>query len=242
MSTDHVVLTRTHADNRPLRELLEAQGLRCTSYPCIATCTVTPDDDALQPIQGAGPLAAVAFPSRRAVAGLLDQPALLARLALRDDVVIGAVGPATARALAARDRAPDLVAEPATGAALGAALVARLELGSPVLIPGGSRPRPELPDTLTDGGLIPLALQVYAHEALAPPPLEPPPPSVVVCASPSAAEAFLGANPTLTHVRFVVIGPTTEQALAHLGATAITRAAGTDLDSLLDAVLQLIGS
>jgi uroporphyrinogen-III synthase len=237
MPSDLVVLTRRESDNEALARALEARGLRCLSYPCIATRTVPPDEAILRELASVGALAAIAFASRSAVEGLFDQPAIGARLALSDVPLLGAVGPATASALAARHRPPDLVADPATGAALAAALARRLSPAARVLIPGGDKARPELPAGLRAAGLIPLPLPVYAHVEVTPDPLPPPPPRVIVCASPSAAMAFLRANSDLTACAFVAIGPTTEQALAALGATRITRAAATTTGALVDAVL-----
>jgi uroporphyrinogen-III synthase len=237
MPTDLIVLTRREGDNRALAERLEARGLRCLSYPCIATHIVQPDEDALLSLVAAGSIAAIAFASRSAVEGLYDQPELLAQLPLEGEPLLAAVGPATASALAARHRAPDIVAKPATGAALAEALARRLGRSARVLIPGGDRPRPDLPDGLRAAGLVPMPLEVYGHDDVEPVPLPPPPPGVVVCASPSAAQTFLRANPTLTGCAFVAIGPTTAEALQDLGAVAVTRATATTAEALVDAVL-----
>lgn len=240
MPADLIVLTRREADNQALATQLEAHGLRCLSYPCIATHTVQPDDNTLLNLSANGSIAAIAFPSRGAVEGLYDQPELLAQLLLDGEPVLGAVGPATAKALAARHRSPDLVANPATGTALAEALARRLGPGARVLIPGGDKQRPELPESLRAADLIPLPLQVYAHDDMEPEPLPPPPPTAVVCASPSAAQTFLRVNPALTTSAFVAIGPTTDQALRQLGATRITRATATTQDALTQAVLQAV--
>jgi uroporphyrinogen-III synthase len=237
MPSDLVVLTRRESDNEALARALEARGLRCLSYPCIATRPVPPDEATLRDLASGGTLAAIAFTSRSAVEALFDQPAIGARLALCDVPILGAVGPATASALAARHRPPDLVADPATGAALAAAFACHLSPKARVLLPGGDKPRPELPEGLRAAGLVPLPLPVYGHVAVTPAPLPLPPPGVIVCASPSAATAFLRANPGLTACPFVAIGPTTAQALGALGATRVTRAAATTTDALVDAVL-----
>jgi len=238
MPADLIVLTRREADNQALATRLEAHGLRCLSYPCIATHAVAPDDDALLHLSAAGSIAALAFPSRSAVEGLYDQPELLAQVLVDGEPLLGAVGPATARALTVRHRSPDLVADPATGAALAKALAPRLGPGARVLIPGGDKQHPDLPEGLRAADLVPLPLQVYAHDAMEPEPLPPPPPKAVVCASTSAAQTFLSANPALTTCAFVAIGPTTEASLQKLGATRITRAAATTQDALTKAVLQ----
>lgn len=240
MPADLIVLTRREADNHALAAKLEARGLRCLSYPCIATRTVQPDERSLLALSAEGAIAAIAFPSRSAVEALYDQPTLLAHLTLDGEPVLGVVGPATAKTLATRHRAPDIVAEPATGTALAEALSLRLGRSARVLIPGGDKPRPELSSGLRSVGLVPLPLQVYAHEDAAPEPLPPPPPAVVVCASPSAAQNFLDANPALKTCTFVAIGPTTDKALRDLGATRVTHTTTTTPEALTEAVLRAV--
>ncbi len=236
MPSDLIVLTRREVDNRPLAAALEAAGLRARSYPCIATKAVVPSDEVLWELSEAGPMDAMAFPSRAAVEALYEQPVILGNLFPGGVPLLASVGPATSKSLAARHRSPDIQAEPATGAALAVALAQRLGPGARVLLPCGDKPRPELSGGLKSAGLQPHLLQVYAHEDPEPDPLQPPAPAVVVCASPSAAAAFLHANPNLRDVAFVAIGPTTETSLRELGATRITRAAATHLDALIDAV------
>lgn len=242
MSSNLVVLTRREADNQILAAQLAAEGLRGLSYPCLATRATTPDVDTLAGLAPGAPLAAIAFPSRAAVEGLYDQPTLLAQLPLAHAPLLATVGPATARTLADRDRAPDLMAEPATGAALATVLANHLPEGSRVLLPGGDKPRPELPEGLRENALVPVPLQVYTHEVITPDPLPPPAPAAIVCASPSAAQTFLGANPDLATTPFVAIGPTTAQALRDLGATQITRAANTTPRALVEAILNALGN
>ncbi len=240
MPTDLIVLTRRESDNLLLSARLGAHGLRCLSYPCIDTCVVVPHQDTLMELTGGGAIGAIAFPSRGAVEGLYDQPTILAQLPLESEPLLGAVGPATAKVLSARHRAPDIVADPATGAALAEELALRLGGGARVLVPGGDKQRPELPDGLNAAGLIPLTLQVYAHQDPAPEPLPPPPPAVVFCASPSAAQTFLHTNPDLKTCAFVAIGPTTEASLRDLGATRITRAKSTTGEAITEAVLHAL--
>jgi len=242
MPSDLIVLTRREGDNLPLAARLEAHGLRCLSYPCIATRVVEAHEETVMELNAGGTIAAIAFPSRSAVEGLYAQPTLLAQLPLEAEPVLGVVGPATAKVLIAWHRAPDIVADPATGTALAEALGRRLGPGATVLLPVGDKTRPELPDGLVAAGLIPVPLQVYAHDTAAPEPLPAPPPAVVVCASPSAAQTFLQTNPDLKTCTFVAIGPTTEASLRELGATRITRAGATTGQALADAVLQAVNT
>lgn len=240
MPSDLIVLTRREGDNQNLATALQALGLSTLSYPCIATRTIEPTEERLWELTEAGPVDAIAFPSRAAVRGLYEQPGLLAELLGGGAPLLATVGPATTKILTARHQSPELQAEPATGAALAEALARRLGPGATVLIPGGDKPRPDLPEALTAHGLIPLPLQVYAHEDLEPDPLPAPPPAAILCASPSAAQTFLKANPTLNHAPFVAIGHTTESALKDLGAINITRATATTQDALVEAVTQAL--
>jgi uroporphyrinogen-III synthase len=236
MSADCVVLTRTHRDNEPLLAALADAGLRGLSYPCIAIEPVIPDEGTVQRIQRGGPLRAVAFTSRRAVQGLVRAGPHLAPLALDPaTLVVGAVGPATGRAARDQGWPPMLVPEQSSGATLATLLRMTLSPGDRVLIPGGDRPRPELPDGLRAHGLAPVPLPVYAHQPVHLEPLAARP-AAVMCASPSAAEAFLGGNPGLEDVCYVAIGPTTAQRLEQLGATRITVAAAPTPEALLHAV------
>jgi len=236
MSADLVVLTRAHQDNEPLLAALADAGLRGLSYPCIAIEPVLPNEDTVETVRRGGPLRAVAFTSRRAVQGLVRALAHLTPLALDPAaLVVGAVGPATGRAARDQGWPPMLVPEQSSGALLATLLRMTLSPGDRVLIPGGDRPRPELPEGLRAHGLEPVPLQVYAHQPVH---LEPLPerPAAVMCASPSAAEAFLGGNPDLEDVCYVAIGPTTAQRLEQLGATRITVAAAPTPEALLHAV------
>lgn len=236
-----VALTRSAEDNAALGALLEPHGLRWVSAPCVALVEMRPPDALLEALRAGGPFAAIAFPSRRAVEAFLDAPGLIAALDLRPErLLVAAVGPGTARALGERGWPAALVPEERTGAALAAALAAALPVGARVLLPGGDRARPELREGLAARGLSPVPLQVYAHAADSPCPRLPERPSAVVCASPSAAEAFLAAHPRFLDLAFVAIGPTTEAALLGLGAQRVTRARGTETAALADAVLEAL--
>lgn len=237
-----VALTRSAEDNASLGAQLEARGLGWLDLPCLATEARRPPEARLAALRTEGPFAAVAFPSKRAVAALLDAPDLVASLGLAPDasLLVAAVGPATAEALRSRGWPVQVEPEDKTGAALAEALAARLAPGARVLLPGGDRARPELPAGLAARGLAPVPLEVYAHGP-APAPKAPVRPDAVICASPSAAEAFLDANPDLVDAPFVAIGPTTEAALARLGARRILRAAGPSGEALVEATLAALG-
>lgn len=237
-----MALTRSHEDNAEVGALLECHGLSWISLPCIATRPLRPPDALLEELCASGPLDAVAFPSRRAVAALLEAPAVLRALGLRPQaLLVAAVGPGTREALVERGWPVTLEPEEKTGAALAEALAQVLHAGARVLLPGGDRARPELPQGLRARGLVPLPLTVYAHVTDAPPPVIPIPPAVVLSASPSAAKAFLAGNPSLREVPFVAIGATTEAALRRLGATRVTRASRPTAEAMVEALLNALG-
>ncbi len=240
MRSHLVVLTRREEDNQRLAALLEAEGLQVVSYPCLATEAVPPDRARLRALAAGGPVDAIAFPSRASVDGFFDQPLIRETLCPELPGLLAAVGPSTAALLEARGRPPEVTARPANGEALARALVARLGAEARVLIPGGDRPRPELPRGLQEGGLIPLPLQVYRHADLRPPPLPPPPPDAILCASPSAARTFCRANPRLaSSAPFVAIGATTGSSLRALGAAEVHVAPSVTPGDLLETILRV---
>ena len=227
-----VVLTRSPQDNAPLRAALEADGASVVEIPCAGTRFLDPG-----PLPHA--IAAALFPSRRAVEGLCRVPAARALLA---GACIGAVGPATARALEQAGIPVDTVADPPEGRVLArqvARLVARLLADRsptppmlPVLVARGDHDReqdPLLPWVEAEGLKAHVAV-VYENVAPPIPRMDPFPVAAVFVAAPSAAVRLLGALPWLEDAPFFTIGGTTRVAVEKLGVRRV-HAMGPDLDT-----------
>jgi uroporphyrinogen-III synthase len=137
---------------------------------------------------------------------------------------VGAVGAASAEALARAGVCVDLLAEEASGAGLAEAFIALgVERGTRVLLPGAKEPRPELRERLAAAGFEPVPLALYETRPLAP---DLSGAEVVVLASPSAVRACEGAIAALpSSARMVAIGETTASALRERGLGARTHVA-----------------
>jgi uroporphyrinogen-III synthase len=156
-------------------------------------------------------------------------------------VLLAVSGDATAgvvRRLIGRD--PDLNAQGQGATALARRITAVLRRGC-VLHPCGDRVRPELRVELSRHGMTVREVTVYVTETAGVAPLDLGAGSVIVFASPSAAEAFLGANEgCLGKVRCVAIGETTARRLRELGFLAVSQADGGHAGDLADAVRRLM--
>ncbi len=204
MAVPPVVLTRSAADNAPLAEALRARGVAVRELPCSAV-RILPH--AVPP----GPWDAVVFSSRQAVrawSGPFPR--------------VAAVGPATARALAAAGHPPELVADPPRGDVLARLLAAELPPGARILWPCASETAGTLGPPLEAAGFQLTRVEVYRNEAPALPALAPFRAAAVFCAAPSAGRRLLAAYPFLRAAPFFCIGATTAQALRGLGAASVT--------------------
>ncbi|MGC3997231.1 MAG: uroporphyrinogen-III synthase [Anaeromyxobacter sp.] len=246
-----VVVTRAAGGPDALSARLSALGAAVRPLPAIAFGP--PADPA--PLRAAlGDLAAfdwVAFASATAVERTLEAlgaaglaPAALAARSL------AAVGPATAARLAEAVRPPDLVPAEATGAALAAALGARVA-GRRVLVPRPAEGRPELVDGLRAAGAEVVAVEAYRTVA-APPEalralegwLREGDVDAVAFASPSAVEAVLAAlgdRRLLERAVVAAIGPTTAEALRGAGLTVGVLPDRHTGQALADAIAERLG-
>ena len=215
-----VVLTRSAIDNAALADRLMAAGATVVELPTVTMAFVPPlqSADELTALLQLTP--AIAFTSRFGVHGWLAwHGADGLRMALERGAAVAVVGEATAQALRAAGLSPTLVAEPATGSALAALLLAALpqEGGAPVLTVGGRHTRPELADGLRAGGRELTAAVVYHNRPPEPPDLallqRADAAAAIYVAAPSAADRLLDWRPTLRDRPFVAIGPTTAAAL-----------------------------
>jgi uroporphyrinogen-III synthase len=211
----HIVCTRPVGADAALVSLLVAEGALAEAVPVLATSPIAGGVDALDRALGDLPEWAVAFTSATTVE--VAEP-LLHRLAGR---TVGAVGPATARALASHGVVADVVPEAATARALGAALTAARVPG--VLGAVAFEPLPDLAATLSAGNVAYSSVALYRTVHLH---LDRAARAVVaaadlICvASPSAVQA-LRANEIDGTV--VAIGPTTAAAAAaaHFAVAAV---------------------
>jgi uroporphyrinogen-III synthase len=229
-----VVLTRESEDNRPLEALLEADGLEVVDYPCIAVRLLEPPASVIRAL-GGGEFSALVFTSRRGVAALLGALGRAGGIRL-DEPLVAAVGKATAESLAALGVRVDLVAPEQTGESLARSLLQHLKPGDRVLAVRGDLTTGTVRQMLEAGGMIVEEAVVYENAV---PDLAPLPADaryVVVCASPSAAERFVEANPHLRESPFVAIGPVTARRMRELGIESPVVAGAPDPASMRDGV------
>jgi len=147
---------------------------------------------------------------------------------------VGAVGPATARALATAGLPVDLLPETASGAGLATAFQAAG--GTRALWPCAADARRELSDALGDAVV---ELPLYRSHAARPLSEAEQQVDAIVCASPKAAQALL-ADGVHDGARWIAIGPTTAAELETLGITAHTASSPTDA-GLLEALGEALG-
>jgi glutamate-1-semialdehyde 2,1-aminomutase len=247
-----VVLTRSTADNAPLRTRLEARGVSVVELPTAAVRLIAGEPDARTIHGWLERAAAIAFTSRHGVEGFAATcgSGCLLRFQERGGLV-GAVGLATASAVSALGGAADVVAvAPATAATLAELLATRLanRAGSLVVAIKGRSARPELSDGLLAAGIAVQSAVVYENAEPAPPTPELAArcaaADAVFVAAPSATDRVLQWVPELRHKAIVAIGPTTAAALAqhHLAAAAIADAPTTEAAcSAIGRALRILG-
>ncbi len=242
-----VVVTRSRAGEDALAARLRDLGAEVREIPSIAFAPPSdpaPLDAALRDLARfdwavfASATAVERTVERLAALGL--PAAALARLSL------AAVGPATAERLARTVREPDLVPAESKGAAMAAALAARVR-GRRVLLPRPAEGRPELLDGLVAAGAEVVAVEAYRTlaapaEAIRPLAawLEAGEVSAVAFASPSAVKAVVGGlgerAALLRDVVLAAIGPTTSEALRAAGLTPEVEPARYTGADLADAI------
>lgn len=214
-----VVLTREPADNAGLASALRDEGVPVRELPCLSTGWVTPR--ALP-----APPDVLVFTSRRGVEGLtrLDDHRHLLEPEDGPAPLRAAVGPSTAESLASIGFPASRVAVPATGEALARLLNGELTAPSRILILRGNLSAGDLDDTLRDAGHLVEELVLYRNLATELVPEAPFRATAIFVTAPSAARRLLTAMPWMRSLPFLVLGPTTAEALSELGATIIHRA------------------
>lgn len=240
-----VIVTRPRASSQALAAALRRRGARVVFAPLIRTApprSWRALDAALMRLDS---FDAVVFASANAVAAFFDRASRRLKAPPRAPRTIAAVGPATARALAARGWRASVIPEERRAEGLARAL--RLPRRARVLIPRAERGREALPRLLRAGGARVTAATAYRtladeggrralRRALAEG-------ADAVCfasgsAVASAADA-LGAARARRAFRScaaVAIGPTTAAALRARGLTPAATAASANERALADAV------
>jgi len=212
-----VVLTRETEDNRELAAALAERGVAVREIPCLATRYVSPDE------MPGGRVDALTFSSRRGVRGAVRAGILEALLPPGHDVIVAAVGPATAAELAANGIQADLTPDPPEGSVLAGLLLERLSPASRVAVVRGNLRAGKMDEALTAAGHTLLPLVVYENYEPEVTRFAPFPVAGIFAASPSAARRLVEKNPWMLEESFFVIGRTSAAELERLGAKEITR-------------------
>lgn len=240
-----IAVTRTRAQASALATRLELLGADVVQAPAIRTRTLN-SPELTAAIEGLARYDLIAFSSSSAVEAFyaaltsagLDSRAL-------HGIEIAAVGRATAEALAARGISADHLPERQTSEGLLAALEGVDSASGRVLLPRAAGGRTVLIDGLSARGADVDAVAVY--ETLSEPLSEAQLQAItgaefVTFASGSAVHSILdalGESAALGSAKLVSIGPATTAALSEHGLTPTAQARQSDVDGLIDAVLEL---
>jgi uroporphyrinogen-III synthase len=238
-----VLVTRPQGRAARLGAALRARGLRPVYAPLIRT--VAPRSwSSLDRALRRWPYDGVAFASTAAVEAFFSRARRVLGRPPRRPIVVGAVGPATAAALAARGWTADLIPEEGTGGGLGRKFC--LARGATVLLPRAEKGRPELPRLLRRAGVRLTVATAYRTVA------DPKGTAAfkkhvtngVACvtfASGSAVEAARKCMSIgrLRRIKAVAIGPSTAQSLMKHGIIPLV-AAKPDAESLADACVKAL--
>ncbi|HWG91364.1 MAG TPA: uroporphyrinogen-III synthase, partial [Candidatus Thermoplasmatota archaeon] len=208
------VLVAMDADRAaPYVEAAQAEGAQAAAWsPTVQDPLVTsPAEIPLHVAEGWKRAAWALVASSRAVPAL----ALLQEAHPNLEARMGAVGPATARALRDHGFPVHLVSPDGTGGGLGRLLAAKWPPKGPVLLPQAEAPTPDLADALRAAGIETIPWAVYRTRTQDPIPAPPlaAPVDVLLVASPSAVRALAGRKPETVAATWVALGPTTADAL-----------------------------
>jgi uroporphyrinogen-III synthase len=246
-----VAVTRGAGGEDPLGARLRELGAQVVHVPAISVGPPESWDDLDAALQGLAQYDWIAFASATAVEATLSRVVALGLPPPPLGTRLAAVGEATARRLQERLRAPDLVPEQATGAALAGAMAPHVR-GRRVFLPRAAEGRTELLDGLVAAGADVVAAPCYRTLAVPASALAPLADAIlegridaVTFASPSAVKSVVAAlgprAPLLDRCTLAAIGPTTAEALEeaglHVAVTPETSTAG----ALADAVARHLG-
>jgi len=233
-----VILTREAGDNALIAARLEGSGATVVEYPCIETRLLPYGGEPLGRGLNLEDFDAIAFSSRRAVAGMGPVAGRLTA----GRFLLAAVGDATARELqAVLGRSADLVGSKGTGAALGEELGAALGSGRRVLHVRGNKGLGHFRSAVEKLGVKVSEVIVYENVSPVLASLNLVEPVVALFASPSAADRFFAVNKgTEALVTGVAIGPTTGSRLESLGLARVVVAGHPGVDELVACIEELI--
>jgi len=246
-----VAVTRGRGGEDGLTTRLKDLGAEVMDVPAIAVAAPESWDELDRALAELEQFDWIAFASATAVDATLSRIVSLGHPPPPVGTRLAAVGKATAQRLQERLRAPDLVPEHATGAALAEAMAPSMR-GRRVLVPRAAEGRTELLDGLAAAGADVTAVPCY-RTVPAPASIVAPLGDALVdgqidavtFASPSAVKSIvagLGARAEmLDRVVLAAIGPTTAAALSELGLrVSVVPSTSTAVD-LADALAARLG-
>jgi uroporphyrinogen-III synthase/uroporphyrinogen III methyltransferase/synthase len=246
-----VAVTRGKGGDDPLTARLRELGAQVLEVPAIAIAPPESWDAFDAALRDLEQYDWIAFASATAVDATLTRIAALGIPPPPVGTRLAAVGQATARRLQERLRAPDLVPESATGAALAEAMAPQMR-GLRVLVPRAAEGRHELVDGLAAAGADVVAVACYrtvAAPAVAVAPLGEAildgKLDAVTFASPSAVRSVvlaLGERAALLdRCALAAIGPTTAEALREAGLRVSVTPESSSAAALADAIARQLG-
>jgi len=229
-----VLITRAAADCAAWAERLEAEGAKPVALPCITTETIG-GAQLQNAIAAELPRAEwLVFTSKRGVEAF----AALGPHALRKELKIAVVGPATAAAAKHSLQAPELVSEAGTAASLAQALAERIAPEARVLIAVAENAGDILETTLAATAAACVRVDVYRT---VPAPVAKPKQALsalgadhVLLASPSAVTGFCNQVEIDIDAKLFTIGPSTTAAAEAAGLTVKAQAEHPSLDGLME--------
>ena len=236
-----MIVTRPRASSAGLAAALRARGARVVFAPLINTTPPKSWKSLDRALRRLSRFDAVAFSSRTAVDFFFTRMKSVLRDRPRRPRFIAAVGPATAKALAARGWKCSVVPEDARAAGLARAW--KLPRGARVLLPRAERGLTVLPEALAAAGARvtlaaayrtvrdPAGLRVLRRAVAAG--------ADAACFASGSAAAALGAA-RLGRCAAVAIGPTTAAALRARGLRAAAVARNPGADAFADAVARAL--
>ncbi len=246
-----MAVTRGKGGDDPLTARLRELGAHVLEIPAIAVAPPESWDDLDAALHDLEQYDWIAFASATAVDAVLTRIAALELSPPPVGTRLAAVGRATAHRLQERLRAPDLVPESATGAALAEAMSPQMR-GRRVLVPRAADGRHELVDGLVAAGADVVAAACYRTVAAPAFAIAPLGEAIldgridaVTFASPSAVRsvvAGLGARAALLdRCTLAAIGPTTAEALREAGLRVSVVPETSTAPDLADALARSLG-